>query len=138
MLPFFKAPNDEWNAEDAATPKEAIGFWGVMTGTVKSAQADGTSFVLTVSKAEPDETKSAVKDGTAMVGKDLTLGTRMPRKDGKPYPSPEDVAFIKSLKPGMTVTVKIFAVHSDTKTLRLQAPGEIVAPKEKPKADAGR
>ena len=109
-------------ASFGATPKEAVGFWGTVTGKVKSAKPDGTSFVLTVSDAQPEE-KSKVKDGAPMVGKDLTLGTRMPRKDGKPYNSEEDVAYIKTLKPGMMITVKIFSVISAPTVQRIQGPG---------------
>ena len=111
----------------AATPKEAVGFTGTVEGAVKSAQADGSSFVLTVGKAEPDQSKSTVKDGGPMVGKQITLGVRMPRKDGKPYPHPDDIAYVKSLKPGQTIRVKVFAVHADPRVLRIQAPGEDVA-----------
>ena len=110
-------------ANAAATPKEAVGFNGTVTGTVKSAQADGLAFVLTVSKAEADAQKSAVKDTAPMVGKALTLGTRMPRKDGKPVPSDEDIAYIKSLKPGDVITIKVFSVHGAPAVLRMQAPG---------------
>jgi len=106
-----------------ATPKEAVGFWGTVSGKVRSARADGTSFVLTVSDAQPDE-KSKVKDGAPMVGKDLMLGTRMPKKDGVAYPKEEDVTYIKSLKPGMMITIKIFAVISNPQILRIQAPGQ--------------
>jgi hypothetical protein len=106
------------------TPKEAVGFFGKATGTVKSAKADGTSFVLTVLTAEPGE-KSLVKDGNALVGKELTLGTRMPKKDHVAAPHVEDVAFIKSLKPGMEVTVTIFAVNADPKILRITSPGTV-------------
>ena len=115
----------------AATPKEAVGFWGTVTGTVKSAQADGLSFVLTITQAEPDDRHSTVKDGAPMVGKVITLGTRMPKKDGKPGPSAEDIAYIKTLKPGATITVKIFAVKADPTVLRIQGPGESAAPKDK-------
>ena len=108
----------------AETPKEAMGFWGTVTGTVKSAAADGLSFTFTVSKAEPDESKSIIKDGAPMVGKVLTLGTRMPKKDGKPYPNEEDIAYIKTLKPGMKLTIKIFAVKSAPTVLRIQGPGK--------------
>jgi hypothetical protein len=111
-----------------ATPKEAVGFWGTVTGNVKSARPDGSSFVLTVSRAQPDETKSAVKDATPMVGKDLTLGTRMPKKDGKPSPNPEDITYIKSLQAGTSITVKIFAVQADPRVLRIQGPGDTAAP----------
>jgi hypothetical protein len=110
-------------ADAAETPKEAVGFIGTVTGTVKSAQADGLAFVLTVSKAEADAQKSAVKDTAPMVGKTLTLGTRMPKKDGKPMPNDEDIAYIKSLKRGDVITIKIFAVHSAPAVLRMQAPG---------------
>jgi hypothetical protein len=79
---------------------------------------------LKVAKAEPDQQKNAAEKPAAMVGKQLTLGVRMPRKDGKPYPSPEDVAYIKSLKPGMAIRVKIFAVMGDPRVLRIQGPGE--------------
>src|SRR6185437_4079538 len=34
---------------ESATPKEAVGFFGMVTGVVKSAAANGTSFVITVS-----------------------------------------------------------------------------------------
>src|SRR5580765_5457798 len=108
----------------APTPKEAVGFWGTVTGVVKSAQADGKSFVLTVSKAEPDEKNSAIKDTAPMIGKALTIGTRMPVKDGKPTFKEEDVAYIKTLKPGMSITAKIFAVRASPTVLRLQAPGQ--------------
>src|SRR5215471_18716899 len=79
-----------------ATPPEAVGFFGMATGKVVSAKEDGTSFVLQVMTAEPD-TQSAVKDGKVMVGKELTLGTRMPKKEGVGTPHVEDVAFIKGL-----------------------------------------
>lgn len=116
-----------WTASAlAANPKEATGFWGTVTGTVKSAQADGQSFVLTVSSAEPDASKSEVKDGAPLAGKQITLGVRMPRKDGKPTPSEEDVAYIKTLKPGDKIKVKIFAVKSAPTVLRIQGPGEAV------------
>ena len=61
-----------------------------------------------------------------MIGKNLTLGTRMPRKkeDGKPYPHPEDVAYIKALKPGDEIVIQVFAVHSDPSILRMVKPGE--------------
>jgi len=110
----------------AATPKEAVGFWGTVTGTVKSARPDGTSFVLKVSAAEPDEKQNSAKNPPGMVGKEITLGVRMPRKDGKPYPSAEDVAYIKTLKPGMKIKVKMFAVKADPTVLRIQGPGEEV------------
>ena len=35
----------------AATPKEAVGFRGKVTGVVKSARADGASFVLKIPSA---------------------------------------------------------------------------------------
>jgi hypothetical protein len=122
-------------AEKAATPKEAVGFFGAATGVVKSAEADGTSFVLTITKAEPDATRSAVKDAAAIVGKGIPLGTRMPRdKDGKPRPHEDDVAYIKSLKAGQSITVKVFAVRSDPSILRITGPGENAAGAEKDKA----
>lgn len=110
----------------AATPKEAVGFLGTVTGVVKTTQPDGSSFVITVSKAVADD-KSAVKDTAPMVGKDLTLGTRMPKKDGKPFPNAEDVAYIKTLKAGDAISIKVFAVRADPTVLRMQKPGEIAA-----------
>ena len=130
LLPFactLRADAAPPASQPGATPKEVVGFWGKVTGTVKSAKADGLSFVLTITDAQPDEKQSAVKDSAPMIGKVITLGTRMPKKDGKPYPSPEDVAYIKSLKPGDTISVKIFAVRADPTVLRVQGPGEAVA-----------
>lgn len=118
-------------AAHAATPKEAVGFFGTVTGVVKSTAPDGTFFVITVSKAVADEKQSAVKDTAPMVGKDLHLGTRMPKKDGVPHPNPEDVAYIKTLKPGDAITIKVFAVHADPRVLRMLKPGE---PSDTPRA----
>jgi hypothetical protein len=116
-------------AASAATPKEAVGFMGTATGAVKSAQKDGSSFVLVISSAEPNE-QSAVKNGAAMVGKEITLGVRMPRKDGKPTQHVDDVAWIKTLKPGQVVKVKIFAVRADPSVLRITEPGQDVTPQK--------
>jgi hypothetical protein len=117
-------------AAHAATPKEAVGFFGTVTGVVKSTAADGSFFVLTVSKAVADESRSAVKDTAPMVGKDLHLGTRMPKtKEGVPHPNPDDVAYIKTLKPGDVIAVKVFAVQADPRVLRMLKPGETIKEK---------
>ncbi len=114
----------------AAEPEnvpEALGFWGQVTGTVKSAQDDGRCFVLVVAKAEVDPAASALKDSAPMVGKELKIGVRMPRKpDGVAGPHADDVAYIKTLKPGMVITVQIFAPRSNPKVLRIQGPGKTV------------
>ena len=99
-------------------PPAAQGFFGTATGKVRSAKADGTSFVMTVLSAASDKGHSAVKDTALMVGKDLTLGTR-------PGPRAEDVAFIKTLKPGMEITVKIFSVKGAPEVLRIMEPGTV-------------
>jgi len=49
-------------ADEVENPKEVEGFWGTVTGEVKSAQADGRAFVLTITKAEFDPASSALKD----------------------------------------------------------------------------
>lgn len=117
----------------AQTPPQAKGFFGTMTGKVKSAKPDGTSFVLTVSSVEIDEAHSAVKDPAVMVGKVLTLGTRMPKSAaGVPGPHAADAAFIKDLRPGMEVTVKIFAVRTDPSVLRIMEPGTVTRPATAP------
>jgi hypothetical protein len=107
----------------AGTPKEAIGFFGTVTGAVTAVPADDLSFSLTVSKADADP-RSAVKDTDALVGKVLELGTRMPRKDGVPANSEEDIAYIKSLKVGDVITIKVFAVRGNPSVLRMQGPGK--------------
>ena len=113
---------------------EAVGFWGQVTGTVKSAQDDGRCFVLVVSKAEVDPAASALKDSAPMVGKELEIGVRMPRKktDGVASPHADDVAYIKTLKPGMVITVTIFAPRSNPKVLRIQEPGKTVTAADQP------
>lgn len=119
----------------AATPKEAVGFWGTVTGVVKSAKADGTSFVITVGTAVPNE-KGTVTDGAPMTGKDLTLGTRMPKTNNVAGPHPDDVAYIKTLKAGDKITVQVFATRSDPTALRIMSPG---APASQPaKADGDK
>ena len=64
---------------------------------------------------------------TGRIGRqDRGAGVRMPIKDGKPQPHPDDVAYIKSLKAGMSIRLKIFAVRGNMKSLRMQGPGEPV------------
>ena len=111
-------------ADEVENPKEVAGFWGLVTGQVKSAQADGRAFVLVITKAEFDPASSALKVNAPLIGKELTIGTRMPKKDEVSYPNPDDVAYIKTLKPGMAITVKIFAPRSSPQVLRIQAPGK--------------
>ena len=106
----------------AATPKEAVGFFGSVTGTIKSTEADGSSFTIEVKSAVP-EAKSAVKDVEPMVGKILTLGTRMPHVDGKPTHNADDVLYVKSLAVGDEITIKVFATRASPDVLRMQAPG---------------
>ena len=59
-----------------------------------------------------------------MVGKELTLGTRMPKKDGVGSPHTDDVAYIKTLNPGDKIVIDVFAVRSDPSILRMTKPGE--------------
>jgi len=114
-------------AYGTVTPKEAVGFFGVVTGKVKSVQSNGQAFSLTVIKAVPAG-GSLAKDPAAMVGKVIPLGTRMPRdKDGRPMPHKDDVAYIKTLKVGDIITVTVFAVHGAPEYLRIQEPGKPAA-----------
>ena len=114
-------------ADEVENIKEVAGFRGQVTGTVKSAQADGRAFVLAISTAEFDPASSDLKENAPLVGKDLTIGVRMPKNpDGVGYPHPDDVAYLKTLKPGMVITVKIFATRSSPRVLRIQSPGKSV------------
>lgn len=132
-------------ADEPENIPEAAGFRGQVTGTVKSAQDDGRCFVLVVSKAEVNPSASAMKDSAPMIGKELKIGVRMPKKpDGVSYPHADDVAYIKTLKPGMVITVKLFAPRSNPKILRIECPGTSVATtgqpiqKETPKTEQGK
>lgn len=103
--------------------EEVAGFRGEVTGTVKSTQPDKPNFVLAISKAEVGPS-STLKDGAPLLGKELTIGVRMPKSiEGVASPHPEDVAYIKTLKPGTVITVKIFSVRNNPRVLRIQAPG---------------
>jgi hypothetical protein len=108
----------------SAPPSAPALFRAIVTGEVKSAKPDGLSFMLTVAKADGDAVNNTGIEPTELVGKTVTLGVRMPVKDGKPQPHPDDVAYIKSLKAGMSIRVKIFAVRGNIKSLRMQGPGE--------------
>jgi hypothetical protein len=102
-----------------------------VTGQVKTAKPDGLSFTLKIAKADEDAANNTGVDPSTLVGKTVPLGVRMPVTDGKPQPHPDDVAYIKSLKAGKSIRVKIFAVRGDVKFLRMQGPGE-------PADDTGR
>jgi hypothetical protein len=118
--------------QEVENPAEVAGFRGVVEGKVKSAQEDGRAFVLAVSRAEFDPKGSTLKNNAPLVGKELRIGVRMPKKDGQPYPHPSDVEYLKGLKPGMTISVKVFSVHDKPRVVRIQEPGRTVGepPKE--------
>jgi hypothetical protein len=111
--------------KEVQNPQEVAGFRGQVTGTVKSAQPDAPSFVLAISKAEADPANSDLKEGAPLVGKELTIGVRMPKNAaGVAGPHPDDIAYIKTLKPGTAITVKIFAPRANPRVLRIQGPGQ--------------
>src|SRR4051812_18402948 len=110
-------------AGEVENPGEVAGFRGEITGIVKSANADGSGFTITVSKATFNPEASALKDNAPLIGKELALGVRMPKTDGQAHQHPDDLAYIKTLKPGDAIAVKIFSVHSNPRVLRIQAPG---------------
>src|SRR5262249_49180851 len=121
------------NADEVQNGPEVAGFRGQVTGSVKSAQADGRAFVLAISKAEVDLASSTLKEGTPLLGKELSIGVRMPKNaEGVAGPHADDVAYIKTLKPGMVISVKIFSVHNSPQVLRIQAPGQTVEANEPP------
>src|SRR4051812_35652883 len=111
-------------AAEVENPPEVAGFIGQVTGTVKSVQPNEPAFVLAVTKAEADSATSTLKDGAPLVGKQLTFGVRMPKTDGMGHPHPDDTAYIKTLKPGMVITVKVFAPKSSPRVLRIREPGQ--------------
>lgn len=113
-------------AAEVENPPEVAGFIGQVTGTVKSVRPEDPSFVLAVTKAEADAATSTLKDGAPLVGKQLTFGVRMPKTDGVGHPHPDDTAYIKTLKPGMVITVKVFAPRSSPRVLRIREPGQSV------------
>jgi hypothetical protein len=121
------------NADEVQNGSEVAGFRGQVTGTVKSAQADGRAFVLVINKAEVDPENSALKESAPLLGKELSIGVRMPRNaEGVASPHADDVAYIKTLNPGVIITVKIFSVHSNPQILRIQGPGQRVEGAEPP------
>jgi hypothetical protein len=119
-------------ADEVENGPPVASFRGEVTGRVKSAQADGQAFVLTISKAEVDAASSSLKESAPLLGKELSIGVRMPKNaDGVASPHADDVAYIKTLKPGIVITVKIFSVHSNPQVLRIQGPGQSVEGKTK-------
>ena len=114
-------------AAEVENPPEVAGFFGQVTGTVKSVQPNDPSFVLAVTKAEADPATSTLKDGAPLVGKQLTFGVRMPKTNEVSHPHPDDTAYVKTLKPGMVITVKVFAPRSSPRVLRIREPGQSAA-----------
>lgn len=112
-----------------ANPIEANGFRGNVTGVVKSAQSSGLSFVLTISEAKADAQYAAKNDGSKLIGKTITLGVRevrTPPNSQNAVPAADDIAFIKSLKAGMRISVDVFALRASPNVLRIQKPGKIL------------
>ena len=119
-------------ADEVENGPAVAGFRGEVMGKVKSAQADGRAFVLAISKAEVDPASSSLKEGAPLLGKELNIGVRMPKNaDGVASLHADDVAYIKTLKPGMVITVKIFAPRANPQVLRIQGPGQSVEGKTK-------
>jgi hypothetical protein len=125
LLAFGLAMQMHAEVTEVQNAPEVAGFRGEVTGTVKSTEPDKPNFVLAISKAEPAAENSTLKDGAPLIGKELTLGVRMPRNaEGVGAPHPDDIAYIKTLKPGMVITVKIFSVHDKPRVMRIQGPGQ--------------
>jgi hypothetical protein len=120
------------SAAEVENPAEVAGFIGQVTGTVKSVQPNDPSFVLAVTKAEADPATSTLKDGAPLVGKQLTFGVRMPKTNEVSHPHPDDTAYVKTLKPGMVITVKVFAPRSSPRVLRIREPGQSAPGSEAP------
>jgi hypothetical protein len=117
------------NCAQGANPREVNGFWGNVTGTVKSALPSGLSFVLHISDAKADPKFAAKNDGSKMVGKNIELGVRMHIVDPASKATahdPDDIASIKTLKPGMKINVDIFSVQKAPNVMRIKKPGEIL------------
>ena len=116
-------------AAEAGNPVEANGFRGNVTGAVKSAQHSGMSFVLTIAEAKADPRYAAKNDGSKLIGKTITLGVRtiLTAPGAKTTaPSADDIAFIKTLKPGKRINVDIFSVTRAPDIMRIQKPGKIL------------
>ncbi len=107
-------PAKEKKGDGAAStvPAEAVGFAGVLEGKMVSAKPNGNTVTITVTAATPSD-DSKVKDGAALVGKDLTVKVRFEKKDGAWAPNADDAAFVKGLKKGD-------AVHVETKYIESQ------------------
>lgn len=112
-----------WGAAEVENAREVSGFRGEIEGRVKSAKADGSSMVIVAVKATFDPAQTLLKDNAPLVGKELTIGVRMPKTNEQPHPHPDDLAYIKSLKAGDFIAVKIFSVFSSPRVLRIQQPG---------------
>jgi len=113
----------------AANPPEVNGFRGNVTGTVKSALPSGLSFVLHISDAKADADYAAKNNGSKIIGKNIELGVRTPIVDPvskATAPAPDDIAFIKTLKPGMKINVDIFSVLKAPNVMRIKKPGKIL------------
>jgi hypothetical protein len=110
-------------ADEVENPPDVAGFRGEVVGVVKSAKSDGSGFVLTVEKAKFDLDASKLKDNAPLIGKELGIGVRMPKTNGESHQHPADLAYVKSLKPGDVIAVKIFSVVKNPRLLRIQEPG---------------
>jgi hypothetical protein len=107
----------------ADPPKEVVGFGGKLTGTVQTNDQDeGDEVVVLVATAEPAPA-SEVKDGSALVGKQVPVTARWKNGNEKDQ---KTVDYLKSLQVGDKVAVSVFW-EKEANRLRLYIPEMAVA-----------
>ncbi|GEM_PF-2869001 len=109
----------------AEVPKEAAGFSGKIEGTVTNFKANGNWVAVKVTKAEPDA-KSTVKDGAAVVGKEIAVKVRFDKQNGQ---NSEDTTFVKGLKAGDAIQLVVNYVASQNAMAMVELPKKSEAAK---------
>ena len=83
----------------------AVGFGGVITGTVKEVKPDGMSFGFAIASVEANSLNKAAKPAS-LTGQKVTIGPRwIKNAEGRFVPAQEDLDFIKGLLVGQEMTV---------------------------------
>lgn len=104
------APPAAGGRKDGSLPKDVMGFYGSVTGTVEAVDAEAVTFKVKVTKAVGDASKNKAPKPEALTGMIIVVTPLAAKdKEGKSVLDEKASAYIKGAKSGDPVTLAVRA-----------------------------
>lgn len=126
LLASATLAEEDANKKPNAAPKEAVGFVGTLEGDFVAKKANGNTVTLKVTKVTAADNSTA-KDSAKLVGTDVVVTVRWEKVDGKYQPMKDDAKFVKGLKTGDSLALKVEYLESLEVLRMTEAPRKAAA-----------